>query len=97
MTVLVVATGNPGKLREMQTYLSDKGWELQLKPPELEIEETEDTFAANACLKRQPLLRLLENGRSQMTLDWKLMLSVVLRVSTLHVMEVQTARGLNDC
>jgi XTP/dITP diphosphohydrolase len=51
MTVLVVATGNPGKLREMQTYLSDKGWELQLKPPELEIEETEDTFAANACLK----------------------------------------------
>jgi XTP/dITP diphosphohydrolase len=51
MTLLVVATGNPGKLREMQTYLSDQGWELQLKPPELEIEETEDTFAANACLK----------------------------------------------
>lgn len=51
MTVLVVATGNPGKLREMQTYLSDKGWELQLKPPELDIEETEATFAANACLK----------------------------------------------
>ncbi|AFZ16029.1 RdgB/HAM1 family non-canonical purine NTP pyrophosphatase [Allocoleopsis franciscana] len=51
MTVLVVATGNPGKLREMQTYLSDKGWKLQLKPPELDIEETEDTFVANACLK----------------------------------------------
>ena len=51
MTVLVVATGNPGKLREMQAYLSDKGWELQLKPPELEIEETGDTFAANAALK----------------------------------------------
>jgi XTP/dITP diphosphohydrolase len=51
MTLLVVATGNPGKLREMQTYLADKGWELQLKPPELEIEETGDTFGANACLK----------------------------------------------
>jgi len=46
-----VATGNPGKLREMQTYLADQGWDLQLKPPELEIEETGDTFAANACLK----------------------------------------------
>jgi XTP/dITP diphosphohydrolase len=51
MTLLVVATGNPGKLREMETYLADLGWQLQLKPPELEIEETGDTFSANACLK----------------------------------------------
>ena len=51
MTLLVVATGNPGKLREMQAYLVDSGWELTLKPEELEIEETGDTFAANACLK----------------------------------------------
>lgn len=51
MTLLVVATGNPGKLREMQAYLADLGWELQLKPDELEIEETGDTFAENACLK----------------------------------------------
>jgi XTP/dITP diphosphohydrolase len=51
MTVMVVATGNPGKLREMQAYLVDSGWELVLKPQELEIEETGDTFAANACLK----------------------------------------------
>jgi len=49
--LLVVATGNPGKLQEMQTYLDSLDWELQLKPPELEIEETGDTFAANACLK----------------------------------------------
>jgi XTP/dITP diphosphohydrolase len=42
MTKLVVATGNPGKLREMQAYLTDLNWEL---------EETGDTFAANACLK----------------------------------------------
>ncbi|HBY77161.1 MAG TPA: non-canonical purine NTP pyrophosphatase, partial [Cyanobacteria bacterium UBA11148] len=40
MTLLVVATGNPGKLGEMQAYLADTGWELRLKPPELEIEET---------------------------------------------------------
>lgn len=51
MTLLVVATGNQGKLREMQAYLADLGWELTLKPAELEIEETGDTFAANACLK----------------------------------------------
>lgn len=49
--LLVVATGNPGKLREIQAYLSDSGWELKLKPEDLEIEETGDTFAANACLK----------------------------------------------
>lgn len=51
MTILVVATSNPGKLREMQAYLADLGWELTLKPKELEVEETGDTFAANACLK----------------------------------------------
>ncbi len=51
MKLLVVATGNPGKLREMQAYLGDLSLELTLKPEELEIEETGDTFAANACLK----------------------------------------------
>ena len=49
--LLVVATGNPGKLKEMQVYLQELGWELQLKPEELEIEETGETFIANACLK----------------------------------------------
>ncbi|MEA5514292.1 RdgB/HAM1 family non-canonical purine NTP pyrophosphatase [Nodularia sp. UHCC 0506] len=49
--LLVVATGNPGKLREMQAYLADSGWELTLKPEELDVEETGETFAANACLK----------------------------------------------
>ncbi|NER39214.1 MAG: RdgB/HAM1 family non-canonical purine NTP pyrophosphatase [Oscillatoria sp. SIO1A7] len=51
MTILVVATGNPGKVREMQSYLADFGWELQLKPPELDVEETEETFMSNARLK----------------------------------------------
>lgn len=51
MTVLVAATSNPGKLKEIQPYFVDLGWELQLKPEELEIEETGETFLANACLK----------------------------------------------
>jgi XTP/dITP diphosphohydrolase len=53
MQELVVSTGNPGKLQEMQAYLADTGWSLTLKPPELDIEETGDTFAANASLKAQ--------------------------------------------
>lgn len=51
MHQLVVATGNPGKLKEMQAYLTGLNWELILKPDELEIEETGETFAENACLK----------------------------------------------
>ncbi|MDY6899495.1 MAG: RdgB/HAM1 family non-canonical purine NTP pyrophosphatase [Cyanobacteriota bacterium] len=52
---LVVATSNPGKLKELQKYLGDcledSNWELVLKPQELDVEETGDTFAANARLK----------------------------------------------
>ncbi|MBD2430166.1 MULTISPECIES: RdgB/HAM1 family non-canonical purine NTP pyrophosphatase [Fischerella] len=59
--LLVVATGNPGKLREMQAYLSDSGWELKLKPEDLEIEETGDTFAANACLKASQVAKATGN------------------------------------
>lgn len=51
MPVLIVATGNPGKLKEMQAYLTHLDWELRLKPAELEVEETGQTFAENACLK----------------------------------------------
>jgi XTP/dITP diphosphohydrolase len=51
MTKLIVATSNPGKLREMQAYLNDSEWELSLKPAELDVDETEDTFIGNACLK----------------------------------------------
>ncbi|MCX7596179.1 MAG: RdgB/HAM1 family non-canonical purine NTP pyrophosphatase [Fischerella sp.] len=59
--LLVVATGNPGKLREMQAYLSDSGWELTLKPENLHIEETGDTFAANACLKASQVAKATGN------------------------------------
>ncbi|MEI2577387.1 RdgB/HAM1 family non-canonical purine NTP pyrophosphatase [Scytonema sp. PRP1] len=61
MTLLVVATGNPGKLKEMQAYLVDSGWELTLKPEELDIEETGDTFAANACLKASQVAQATGN------------------------------------
>lgn len=51
MPSLVVATGNPGKLEEMQAYLVGTGWDLRLKPDEIDIEETGSTFSENACLK----------------------------------------------
>jgi XTP/dITP diphosphohydrolase len=51
MIALIVATGNPGKLKELQSHLADLNWELALKPADLEIEETGSTFAENACLK----------------------------------------------
>lgn len=40
MQTLVVATGNPGKLEELQAYLQDLPWQLALKPADLDIEET---------------------------------------------------------
>jgi XTP/dITP diphosphohydrolase len=51
MKKLIVATGNPGKLGEMQEYLIGLPWQLELKPADLEIEETGTTFRENACLK----------------------------------------------
>ena len=50
---LIVATSNPGKLKEIQAYLTDPElvWELALKPADLEVEETGATFLENACLK----------------------------------------------
>jgi XTP/dITP diphosphohydrolase len=59
MRKLIVATENPGKLREIQEYLTGFDWELQLKPDDLDIEETGDTFIANACLKASQVARAL--------------------------------------
>lgn len=58
-TPLVLATGNPGKLKEMQPYLAGLNWELQLKPPELEIEETGETFLENARLKASSVAQVM--------------------------------------
>jgi XTP/dITP diphosphohydrolase len=51
MEKIVVATSNKGKLVEMEKYLQNCEVKLVLKPSELEIEETGETFMANACLK----------------------------------------------
>ena len=51
MKKLVVATGNPGKLAEIQEYLLDLPWKLELKPAEIDVDETGTTFIANARLK----------------------------------------------
>ncbi|AFY39640.1 Nucleoside-triphosphatase rdgB [[Leptolyngbya] sp. PCC 7376] len=59
MAVLVVATGNPGKVTEMQEYLHDTVWDLQLKPAELDIEETGTTFLENAELKASQVAKAL--------------------------------------
>jgi XTP/dITP diphosphohydrolase len=61
MPVLVVATSNPGKLKEMQAYLVDPdlAWQLKLKPAELEIEETGKTFLENACLKASQVAKAM--------------------------------------
>ncbi len=59
MKTLIVATGNPGKLQEMQEYLLGLHWQLQLKPPELEIEETGATFLENAILKASQVAKAL--------------------------------------
>ena len=48
---IVMATGNPGKLQELRDHLHSIDCDLQLKPEHLEVEETGDTFVANACLK----------------------------------------------
>lgn len=51
MMKLVVATGNPGKLAEIQEYLVNLPWELELKPAEIDVAETGTTFIANARIK----------------------------------------------
>lgn len=51
MTTVVVATGNPGKLAELKDYLQVLDWTLALKPEEIEVEETGQTFIENARLK----------------------------------------------
>jgi len=53
MKKLILATGNPGKLKEIEKHLVGLDWELQLKPEDLEIEETGKSFLENASLKAQ--------------------------------------------
>lgn len=59
MKKLIVATSNPGKLQEMQEYLTGLNWELALKPAELDIEETGNTFMENAIIKASEVAKAL--------------------------------------
>lgn len=59
MKKLIVATSNPGKLKEIQNYLIGLDWKLQLKPDTLRIEETGTTFVENACLKASKVAKAL--------------------------------------
>ncbi|MEM6613316.1 MAG: non-canonical purine NTP pyrophosphatase, partial [Cyanobacteria bacterium P01_C01_bin.72] len=59
MKKLVVATGNPGKLAEIQEYLIGLPWKLELKPTEIDIAETGTTFIANARLKASEVAKAL--------------------------------------
>jgi XTP/dITP diphosphohydrolase len=48
---LVIASGNAGKVREFAHLLAGLQLEIRPQPEGLEVEETGDTFAANARLK----------------------------------------------
>jgi XTP/dITP diphosphohydrolase len=56
-TVLVIASGNAGKVREFGALLADLGLETRPQPEGLEVEETGSTFAANARLKAEAVAR----------------------------------------
>jgi XTP/dITP diphosphohydrolase len=51
MPTIIVATGNPGKLQEMQAHLGALAWDLELKPDHLDVDETGTTFLENARIK----------------------------------------------
>ena len=51
--VLVIASGNAGKVREFGALLADLGLQTHPQPAGLKVDETGTTFAANARLKAQ--------------------------------------------
>ncbi len=60
MKRLMIATSNSGKLKEIKAYFNDSCWEIVIKPPEIEIEETGKTFLENACLKASQVAKYTE-------------------------------------
>jgi XTP/dITP diphosphohydrolase len=55
--VLVIASGNAGKIREFSHLLAALPLEVRPQPEGLEVEETGTTFAANARLKAEAVAR----------------------------------------
>lgn len=58
MPVLVIASGNPHKVAEIGTMLAALELEVRPQPRGLEIEETGDSYAANARLKAEAVALL---------------------------------------
>jgi len=56
--VLVIASGNKGKIREFQGLLSSFPLRVEAQPEGLDVEETGETFQANARIKAQAVARL---------------------------------------
>ncbi len=56
-TVLVIASGNAGKIREFAHLLASLPLEVRPQPEGLEVEETGTSFAANARLKAEAVAR----------------------------------------
>jgi XTP/dITP diphosphohydrolase len=57
LTVLVLASGNAGKLREFSALLADLPVQVRPQPTGLEVEENGSTFAANPPLKAEAVAR----------------------------------------
>ncbi len=56
--ILYLASGNPGKLRELAARLQPLGMDVQSPPPGApDVDETEPTLAGNAALKAEALMR----------------------------------------
>jgi len=58
-SVLVIASGNAGKIREFAHLLGSLPLELRPQPDGLEVEETGTSFAANARLKAEAVARAM--------------------------------------
>ncbi|MEA5414717.1 RdgB/HAM1 family non-canonical purine NTP pyrophosphatase [Synechococcus sp. BA-132 BA5] len=56
-TVLVIASGNAGKVREFAHLLTGLPLQVRAQPEGLEVEETGTSFAANARLKAEAVAR----------------------------------------
>ncbi|MDM7953089.1 MAG: RdgB/HAM1 family non-canonical purine NTP pyrophosphatase [Cyanobium sp. CZS 25K] len=60
-TVLVIASGNAGKIREFAHLLASLPLEVRPQPEGLAVEETGTTFAANARLKAEAVARATDH------------------------------------
>lgn len=58
LSTLVVASHNPGKLREFQAYLQPLATQILAMPQDLDIPETESTFLGNAILKAKTVAQV---------------------------------------